>query len=62
MDQTVGTPDIQKISDTHFMVESFTQKEKYYHVTKRGKYWYCNCPRSVFGKTTCHHIRKVGEI
>ena len=58
---TVGSREPVKITETHYTVKSFSDAGKVYHVTKRGNYWYCGCPASLFGRADCKHITEVKE-
>lgn len=65
MDQTVISPKIEKVSDTHYLVESDSEKGKFYHVTIKqgrvGAYYTCSCPQNTFFKT-CKHAVQIFEI
>lgn len=49
----------KKISDTHYLIQSRSDKNKWYHVTKDKKEWRCGCPAGVFNK--CTHIKRYGK-
>ena len=62
--KTATLPEVVKISDTHYLVRSWSKKHWMHHVTfrktKYGGKWNCSCPRGVCGHP-CHHILEVPE-
>ncbi|HWP59504.1 MAG TPA: hypothetical protein VNL14_16550 [Candidatus Acidoferrales bacterium] len=45
--------------DRQFTVRSFSDPDKTYRVSVRGKVWVCSCPSYVFRHEECKHIEKL---